>query len=133
MDDLSYFGIRHEGAAAIGKVAQWSETVLSSSRHAELLNLAVKSSIVNRGVSHLIFPDEVQNMHAPAGASAGGPQGRMTPTNIAPPQESLEQAAGLLGKAKRPVLIVGHGARFSMSEVMELAETLNCPCLQFLN
>ena len=44
---------------AFGKVAQWSQTVLHNSRHAELVNLACKSAILNRGVSHLIFPDEV--------------------------------------------------------------------------
>ena len=45
--------------AAFGKVAQWSQTVLPTSRHAELINLACKSAILNRGVSHLVFPDEV--------------------------------------------------------------------------
>ena len=47
--------------AAYGRVAQWAQTVLPTSRHAELINLACKSAILNRGVSHLVFPDEVQN------------------------------------------------------------------------
>ena len=49
-------------AGAFGKVAQWAQPVLHGSRHAELVNLACKSAILNRGVSHLIFPDEVQNV-----------------------------------------------------------------------
>jgi thiamine pyrophosphate-dependent acetolactate synthase large subunit-like protein len=51
-------------AAAFGKVAQWSQPVLHTSKHAELMNLACKSALLNRGVSHLIFPDDVQTLEA---------------------------------------------------------------------
>ena len=115
--------------AAFGKVAQWSQPVLHSSRHAELMNLACKTAILNRGVSHLIFPDEVQTLPAKEKAKAGGPQGRLTPRSITPPAESVDKAVDLLQKAKRPVIVVGHGARFDMPEVIELAERLNAPVL----
>ena len=115
--------------AAFGKVAQWSQPVLHGSRHAELVNLALKSAILNRGVSHLIFPDEVQVLPAPEGAEAGGPEGRMTAREITPPRESLDAALALLRGSKRPVIIVGHGARFHMGPVIELAETMNAPVL----
>ncbi len=113
--------------AAFGKVAQWSQPVLHSSKHAELVNLAVKSSILNRGVSHLIFPDEVQNLAAPSTAAAGNPVGRMTPVTIAPPAESIRRAVDLLSRSRRPVIIVGHGARFNMEAITSLAESLSCP------
>ncbi len=115
--------------AAFGKVAQWSQTVLQTSRHAELVNLACKSAMLNRGVSHLIFPDEVQTIPAPDGAQAGTPEGRITPRTITPPSEAMEQAANLLRKSQRPVIIVGHGARFTMAAITEFAETLNCPVI----
>ena len=115
--------------AAFGKVAQWSQPVLHSSRHAELMNLACKTAILNRGVSHLIFPDEVQTLPAKENAKAGGPQGRLTQRSITPPAEAVDEAVDLLQKAKRPVIIVGHGARFDMPEVLELAERLNAPVL----
>ncbi|MDH3745914.1 MAG: thiamine pyrophosphate-binding protein, partial [Acidobacteriota bacterium] len=116
-------------AAAFGKVAQWTQPVLHTSKHAELVNLATKSAILNRGVSHLIFPDEVQGQEAPAGAKPGGPEGRLMPREIAPPRESVEQALELIRGSKRPVIIVGHGARFEMDGVTELAEQLECPVL----
>ncbi|MBZ0266854.1 Rieske 2Fe-2S domain-containing protein [bacterium] len=116
-------------AAAFGKVAQWSQPVLPTSRHAELMNLAVKTSILNRGVSHLIFPDEVQTLPAAAGAKAGTPDGRMTTRAIAPPEESVTAAVDLLSRSKRPVIIVGHGARFDMPAVTGLAERLHAPVL----
>ena len=114
---------------AFGKVAQWSQTVLHSSRHAELMNLAAKTAILNRGVSHLIFPDEVQVLPAADGAEAGSPAGRVTSQAITPPADSVEQAVSLLKEAKRPVFIVGHGARFDMPAVIRLAEELNAPVI----
>ena len=114
-------------SAAFGQVAQWSQPMLHSSRHAELVNLACKSAILNRGVSHLIFPDEVQTL--PGGAKTGGPAGRITPREIAPPAESLAAALAKLRAARRPAIIVGHGARFHMDAITALAETLRCPVL----
>ncbi len=116
-------------AAAFGKVAQWSQTVLHSSRHAELVNLACKSAILNRGVSHLIFPDEVQVIPAAEGSKPGGPKGRLTERDIAPPPAQLDEAVKRLVAAKRPVIIVGHGARFHMDSVIALAELLRCPVI----
>ena len=112
--------------AAFGKVAQWSQTVLTTSSHAELANLAVKSATLNRGVSHLIFPDETQTR--PAGdAPAGSPDGRLPDRAIAPPEDALAAAVELLRGARRPLIIVGHGARFDMTAIVELAEQLSSP------
>jgi pyruvate oxidase len=116
-------------AAAFGKVAQWAQPVLHTSKHAELVNLACKSAILNRGVSHLIFPDEVQGLPAGEGATPGGPEGRLASRAIAPPADALGAAVDLLSKAKRPVFIVGHGARFDMPEILALAESLRCPVI----
>jgi pyruvate oxidase len=112
--------------AAFGKVAQWSQSVLHTSRYAELMTLACKSAILNRGVSHLIFPDEVTTIPAEKGR-AGRPDGRLTTREIHPPDEALAKAIDLLAAARRPVIIVGHGARFSMDTVAALAERLNAP------
>ena len=114
---------------AFGKVAQWSQTVLHTSKHEELMNLACKSALLNRGVSHLIFPDEVQNLHVDEEKAAGGPEGRISPRNIAPPKESLDAAVDLISKSKRPVIIVGHGARYNMDDITAFAESLNAPIL----
>jgi len=115
--------------AAFGKVAQWQQPALPNSKHAELVNLACKSAILNRGVSHIIFPDEVPKLPAAAGAKAGGPRGRVTPSEISPPEESMGAAVELLARSKRPVIIVGHGSRFQIPGVVELAEMLGCPVI----
>ena len=115
--------------AAFGRVAQWSQPVLHTSRFAELMNLACKSAILHRGVSHLVFPDEVQTLPAPAGSEPGSPEGRLTSRAITPPEESVEAALALLGRSTRPLIIVGHGARFHMPEITELAEALPAPVI----
>jgi thiamine pyrophosphate-dependent acetolactate synthase large subunit-like protein len=92
------------------------------------MNLACKHALLRPGVSHLIFPDEVQTL--PAGeAEPGAPAGRITPQAIAPPEEAVDDALRLLRAAKRPVLIVGHGARFHMPAVIALAEQLGAPVI----
>jgi len=102
--------------------------VLETSKHAELMTLACKHAILQQGPAHLIFPDEVQTL--PTGdRPASGPEGRLTPLEISPPASALDAALKLIEKAKRPVIIVGHGARFHRGEVIALAERIGAPVI----
>ena len=115
-------------AAAFGAVARFSQTVLPDSRHAELASLALKTAIVERDVAHLIFPDEVQTLDA-AKEGPGSPDGRLGPTAISPDAASLDRAVLRIGRARRPVVIVGYGARGAMPEIVALAEALGSPVI----
>ncbi len=115
-------------SAAFNSVADFSQTVLSNSQHSELMTLALKKSILNRDVSHLIFPDEVQTIPAEE-KEASSPTGRITNREISPPQKSVSEAVKMLSKAKRPVIICGHGSRFHREQVIQFAETLGAPVL----
>jgi pyruvate oxidase len=115
-------------SAAFGKVARWTQPVLETSKHAELMTLACKHAILQQGPAHLIFPDEVQTLPAGEG-EASGPEGRITPLEISPPAAAIEQAIDLIGTAKRPVIIVGHGARFHRDQLIALAERINAPVI----
>ncbi|MDY6819286.1 MAG: thiamine pyrophosphate-binding protein [Halobacteriales archaeon] len=114
--------------AAYGDVAEFEQPVLHDSPHAELATRAAKTAILENGVSHLIFPDEIQTLPA-NGAEPGDPSGRITRQDIAPPEDSLADAVELLGGADRPVIITGYGARNHMDEIVELAELFDCPVL----
>jgi len=113
---------------AFGSVSEFNHRVEHQSKHAELMALAIKHAILKRDVSHLTFPDQVQVQPA-HGAKSRGPQGRMTPLSIAPPKESLSEAVQKINDATRPIIIVGHGARFHMPEIIALAEKMNCPVM----
>jgi len=102
-------------------------TVNSGSDHAELAALAVKHAIDGRGVAHLVLPDEVQVQ--PSAAVAARSEGRLSKRRIRPDDAALSDAAALVRDARRPVLIVGHGARGAADEVRVLAERLNAPVL----
>lgn len=116
-------------ASAFEPVTAFSQTVLPGSHHAELVNLALKNAIVRRDVAHLIFPDEVQVIPVAQDAPASSPAGRLSEPAIAPAQASLDQALVLINASRRPAIIVGHGAREGMKEVLALAESLGAPVL----
>jgi thiamine pyrophosphate-dependent acetolactate synthase large subunit-like protein/nitrite reductase/ring-hydroxylating ferredoxin subunit len=110
---------------AFADVAAYSQTVQAGSDHAELMSLACKHALVERGVAHLVLPDEVQALASDAPAS--GPAGRIGDRRSAPPADVLADAADRLRSARRPLFIVGHGARHDMGAIIELAEHLGAP------
>ncbi len=114
---------------AFQTVASFNHAVHEHSKHAELMTLAIKHAIINREVSHITFPDEVQVIAKPEHEEAQTPEGRITPFTISPPEEMLENAIGLISKSKRPVIIVGHGARYSMPGIIRMAEMMNSPVI----
>lgn len=116
-------------ASAFKAVSCWSQTVHEGSNHAELMSLALKNAILKRDVAHLIFPNQVQENTVSKEAVASGPLGRLTPLEISPPAESVEKALSMIRKATRPVIIVGHGARFCMKSITQFAEHLNLPII----
>ena len=116
-------------AAAFAPVARFSQTVLHTSKHAELMSLACKNAIVERDVAHLIFPDDVQTLPTNGAKAASGPAGRVASSAIEPPEDALKDALARLKKSKRPIVIVGYGAREAMNDVIALAESLNAPVL----
>ena len=112
-------------SGAFADVAAYSQSVAAGSNHAELMSLACKTAIVERDITHLVLPDEVQVQ--PSTASAGAPTGRVADRRVAPPRESMALAATLIAQARRPVIIVGAGARRDMAAVMAFAEHLGAP------
>ena len=116
-------------AAAFSDVAVSTQTVQRDSDQVELMNLACKHALIQRGVAHLVLPDEVQTLPAAEDARPGGPGGRIPDLAVAPPAVPVEQAAALIARAQRPVVVVGDGARQGIDDVIRLAERLNAPIL----
>lgn len=114
--------------AAFEAVADFNHRAQTDSKHAELMNLAVKHAIVNREVSHLTFPDDVQIVEAPK-AEAGSLEGRIANPRIEPAADVLAAAMEKIKASKTPTIIVGHGARFEMDRITALAKRLDAPVL----
>ncbi|MBW2525452.1 MAG: Rieske 2Fe-2S domain-containing protein [Deltaproteobacteria bacterium] len=116
-------------SAAFASVAAFSQPVLCTSKPAELTTLALKHAVLRRDVAHLVLPNEVQTLAVDDEIHASGPEGRVASQEITPPSQAVEAALGMLRKASRPAIIVGHGARFRMPDVVALAERLRCPVI----
>jgi pyruvate oxidase len=114
--------------AAFADVAQYNCTIQSGSDHSELTALAVKHALDDRTVTHLIVPDEVQ-VQPVASGTINGPEGRIADRRVAPPAASLSMAIDAIRDARRPVVIVGNGARNAVAEVIELAMHLDAPVM----
>ncbi len=112
-------------ASAFDAVSAFSQTVLSTSNHAELMSLACKHAIVEQNVSHLIFPDDMQTN--PSDKPAGKPEGRMGGTKVTPSDDDIAAATDMLNGAKRPMIVVGHGAYGARDQIAALAEKLGAP------
>ncbi len=113
--------------AAFSDVAISSETVAIGSDHAELASLAMKHAIVERGVAHLILPDEVQHHPAAPGAASGSPAGRLASRATLPPSDELARAVGMIAAARRPMVVIGAGCRGRTTGIIALAERLGAP------
>ncbi|MEO1554706.1 MAG: thiamine pyrophosphate-binding protein, partial [Pseudomonadota bacterium] len=113
--------------AAFNAVAAYSQTVHPNSDHAQLMTGAIKTAILEKGVGHLVFPDNTQTIPAGENQKAQGPEGRMANLCVGPPPSDVKEATEKISNAKRPMIIVGYGARNGMDSVIALAEALNAP------
>jgi len=114
--------------SAFSAVADFNHRAQSDSKHGELMALAVKHAIINRDVSHITFPDDVQIQEA-EGKGPVSLDNRIADFRIEPSKGVLDEAINKLSKAERPVIIVGHGAMFDMRPITALAEKLHSPVL----
>ena len=114
-------------SSAFQAVTKFSQTVLSTSKHAELMTLACKTAIVEQHVAHLIFPDDVQTI--PSKKKAATPTGRVAGYQVRPAQSDIDASVEMMNAAKRPVIIVGHGAYGAHDEIIKFAEQIGAPVL----
>lgn len=114
-------------SSAFDAVSKFSQTVLHSSDHPELMSLACKNAIVEQDVAHLIFPDDVQTR--PSTAAPRGPAGRVSQAAARPDPSDIQAALDMINVAQRPCLVLGHGCWQARDTAISLAERLGAPIL----
>ncbi|HEY4728415.1 MAG TPA: thiamine pyrophosphate-dependent enzyme, partial [Actinomycetes bacterium] len=104
-----------------------------------LVDRAVRTSLAQRTVSHLTFPNDLQVAPADEVPYEGVAPGRLpatAPTFTAPPglprRGDLERAARVLNEGTRVVLLAGAGALGAGDEVLQVAERLASPIVKTL-
>ena len=113
--------------SAFQAVARFSQPVLSTSNHAELMSLACKNARVHQDVAHLIFPDDTQTI--PSQKPAGETTGRLANAAVKPSDIDLAAAVDLINSARRPALVVGHGAYGVRQQIIDFAEAIGAPVM----
>ncbi len=108
-------------------VADFNQVIDSPEQVTELVSMAMKHAIVDRGVAHLGVPANVQALPVPPNMRIKVRDGRLPDLRFLPRPELIDTAADAINAAKRPVIIVGYGARGQRSAILRIAEKLGAP------
>ncbi|QDV32389.1 thiamine pyrophosphate-dependent enzyme [Tautonia plasticadhaerens] len=118
-------------------VARYNQMVLGG-RHAHtLVDVACRSALDSRSVSHLTIPVDVQDWEASEDPKSkmfvpSMTSGEWRPKIVVPQADTLKAAADLLNAGKRVTILAGQGAMNAGDELEQLAETLGAPVIKAL-
>jgi pyruvate oxidase len=102
----------------------YSEMMVRPSQALKVLNLAIKKAYAAQGPAALSLPTDV--LAEPLDDPVWEVEEHLFRPDLAP-ADSVEEAAQLIAKAKRPLLFIGWGARCCGPEVLDLARHLGAP------
>jgi pyruvate dehydrogenase (quinone) len=110
--------------------------MINRPEHAEMtVDIACRSALSLRGVSHLTIPIDIQEMKLKGKYSKHKVPGHTSDfyANITVPDRGLlENAANILNSGRKIVLLVGQGALSAGDEVIQVAEKLEAPVVKAL-
>lgn len=111
--------------ALFESVSVFNQTIVSQEQAVELVVLALRHSIIERGVSHLSIPNDVQKK--PFRGEIVSREGYLPDQNIIPPDSQIEKAVDLIEKSDRITIIAGWGCMNAKEELVEFAERIKAP------
>lgn len=110
--------------------SHYCELVSNPSQFPQLLSIAMRTAILNRGVAVIVLPGDLALQSIP-----GKPTPQWTPAElptVTPPYSKLQQLASQLNQAKNITLLCGSGCADARAEVVALAEVLQAPIVHAL-
>ncbi|KGT94156.1 pyruvate dehydrogenase [Erwinia typographi] len=110
--------------------SHYCELVSNPEQLPQVLGIAMRKAILNRGVSVVVLPGDVALKPAPEGATSGWYPPQLPV--IQPPAEEMTKLAALLNEAGNITLMCGSGCAGAHAEVVKLAETLKAPVVHAL-
>lgn len=119
-------------------VAIYNQRIMGPSHVENVVHLACRSSIAYRGVSHIAFPVDLQEMdfksdqRSKRNVPPHADTDVMTRSAKMPKESDLEAAAEMLNKGKRIAILAGQGALDATDELEQLAEKLGAPIIKAL-
>lgn len=110
--------------------SHYCELVSNPEQLPQVLGIAMRKAILNRGVSVVMLPGDVALKPAPEEASSAWypPQQPV----MQPPESELDKLAALLNEAENITLMCGSGCAGAHQQVVELAAALKAPVVHAL-
>ena len=106
-------------------ICVFNKILMSESQTVMLATLAIKHALLDRGVSNIGLPNDVQKL--PCTSEIQPLEGRMPNLAFAVENSIVEKAARTIDEAERPVIIAGFGARGQGNKLLKLAEKICAP------
>ncbi len=116
-------------------VAHYNQMILGAKHGRELVDLACRSALSSRSVSHLTCPADIQDQTVSDEVSSMQMVTGHTSTSwrepiVVPQRATLEAAAELLNAQKKLVILAGSGALGATEELERLADVLAAPIVK---
>lgn len=106
-------------------ICVFNKVLMSEDQTTKLVTLAIKHALIERGVSHISIPNDVQKL--PYKTKILPVEGRIPNRAISPSSYLVKKAASLIDQANRPVIISGFGALKNGEKLLELAKKITAP------
>ncbi|MHB8280215.1 MAG: thiamine pyrophosphate-dependent enzyme [Candidatus Humimicrobiaceae bacterium] len=106
-------------------ICVFNKVLMTEDQTTKLITLAIKHALIERGVSHISIPNDVQKL--PYETTILPMEGRIPNRAISSSLCLVKKSASIIDEAKRPVIISGFGALESGDKLLELAEKITAP------
>lgn len=106
-------------------ITVFNKVLMSEEQTTNLTTLAIKHAIIEKGVSHIGIPNDVQKI--PYMAKTIPFEGSFPNKAITQPMYLVLQAAQVINQAERPVIVSGFGAITQGENLLEFAEKITAP------
>lgn len=107
-------------------ISVYTETIAKPAQAINLTMLAVKSALINRGVSVLSLPTDI--LAEDLADEIWDPESHLFQQRLVPDDVDVERAAKVINEYKRPIILAGWGTRKGASkELLEFAKKISAP------
>jgi pyruvate dehydrogenase (quinone) len=108
----------------------YCELVTNPEQMPRVLEIAMRSAILKKGVAVIVLPGDVALLPMPEGINVRW----TTPRDpiVVPPEKELDALAAMLNGSAKITLLAGAGCAGARDEVLKLAETLKAPIVHAL-
>jgi pyruvate dehydrogenase (quinone)/pyruvate oxidase len=117
-------------------VAKYNQRVMGPSHVENITDLACRTALAYRGVAHITFPVDIQEMEAGAQRSKRNVKDHTSDVSARgarlPAEDELARAAEVLNAGRKVAILAGRGALRATDELEQAAERLAAPVVKAL-